>query len=135
MICYESIFAPLGRVYRKQGAGFFVNLTNDSWYGRPPLWARTSALWQHPAHLVMRAIENRVGVARAANTGISGFVDPLGRAYDRTPLFAPAIRVDRVYTTRATTLFTLLGDWLADLAAAGSVVLLLVCRLRRPRRA
>ncbi len=132
MICYESIFAPLGRAYRREGAAFLVNMTNDSWYGRSPFWARTSALWQHPAHLVMRAIENRVGVARAANTGISEFVDPIGRTFDRTPLFGPAVRVDTVYTTRATTLFTVLGDWLADVAAAGSVVLLLICWLRRP---
>jgi len=133
MICYESIFAPLGRAYRREGAAFLVNMTNDSWYGRPPFWARTSALWQHPAHLVLRAIENRVGVARAANTGISEFVDPLGRTYEPTPLFVPAVRVATVYGTRATTLFTVLGDWLADLAALATVLLLVLCRLRRPR--
>lgn len=132
-ICYESIFAPLGRLYRAEGADFFVNMTNDSWYGREQLWARTTALWQHPAHMVMRAIENRVGVARAANTGISMFVDPLGRTYDDTPLFRPDVRVQTVYTTRTTPLFTLVGDWLATLAVLASLALVIVCRIRGGR--
>lgn len=126
VICYESIFAPLGRAYRQRGADFLVNITNDSWYGREPWYDRTSALWQHPAHLVMRAIEDRVGIARAANTGISEYVDPLGRTYQRTPLFHPEMRVDTVYTTDAVTLFVRWGDWLASAAAAGALLLLLL---------
>jgi apolipoprotein N-acyltransferase len=130
LICYESIFAPLSRTYRREGAAFLVNMTNDSWYGREEAWARTSALWQHPAHLVMRAIENRVGVARSANTGFSLFVDPLGHTYQRTRLFVPDVRIATVYTTGTTTLFTRLGDWLAQLAVAGSVLLLIACWMR-----
>ena len=133
LICYESIFAPLSRLYRKEGADFLVNMTNDSWYGREPFWARTSALWQHPAHMVMRAIENRVGVARAANTGISMFIDPLGRKSQETPLFAPAVRIATVYTTRGSTLFSRWGDWLAELAVLGTIGLLLFCRFAVPR--
>lgn len=133
LICYESIFAPLSRTYRREGAAFLVNMTNDSWYGREEIWARTSALWQHPAHLVMRAIENRVGVARAANTGISMFVDPVGRTYQQTRLFVPDVRSAIVYTTGVTTVFTRLGDWLAELAVAGSVLLLATCWVRGRR--
>lgn len=123
LICYESIFTELARGYRRQGADFLVNVTNDAWYGREePSWSRTSALWQHPAHLVMRAVENRMGIARSANTGISGMVDPLGRYSHRTDLFEAAAFTAPVLTAPGTTVYARLGDvvgWAAALAAAG----------------
>lgn len=125
LICYESIFAPHARAYRLAGADYLVNMTNDAWYGREPWYARTTALWQHPAHLSMRAIEQRIGIARAANTGISMFVDPLGRSHERTPLFEPDVRIATVYTTDVVTLFARWGDWLATgvtLAALGMLL-------------
>ena len=133
LICYESIFAPLSARYRRDGADFLVNVTNDAWYGREEWWARTIALWQHPAHMVMRAIENRMGVARAANTGISMFIDPLGRTYQRTELFEADVRVDTVYTTDERTLYTRWGDWLATLATILGVGVVGVARFRDQR--
>ena len=125
IICYESIFADLARTYRRNGADFLVNITNDAWFGRErPWWSRTSALQQHPAHLVMRAIENRMGVARAANTGISMFVDPFGRVSQATPLFVPDARVATVQTTDGLTLYTRLGDWPGWLSALSAFLLL-----------
>jgi apolipoprotein N-acyltransferase len=135
LICYESIFAPLSRDFRNAGADYLVNMTNDAWYGREPWWARTSALWQHPAHLSMRAIETRVGIARAANTGISMFVDPIGRTYERTELFEPDVRIGTVYTTDAVTLFVRWGDWLATMAAVASLALLVLARWQSGRSA
>ncbi|NIR42551.1 MAG: apolipoprotein N-acyltransferase [Gemmatimonadetes bacterium] len=123
LICYESIFAPLSRTYRRNGADFLVNITNDAWYGREkPWWSRSSALYQHPSHLVMRAIENRMGVARSANTGISLFVDPHGRVSRTTPLFEAAARVATVQTTDTLTLYTRLGDWPGWLSAIAGFV-------------
>ncbi len=110
MICYESIFSPLARHYRRNGADFLVNLTNDSWFGRDVWWSRSSALWQHPAHLVMRAIETRMGAARAANTGISMIVDPLGRVVQRTDLFVSAAFTGDVATTDGMTVYVRTGD-------------------------
>ena len=80
--------------FRLEGGDVLVNVTNDAWYGREPLvLPQLPRLWQHPAHMVMRAIENRMGVARAANTGISLFVDPVGRVYDaRHRLFDADVR-------------------------------------------
>lgn len=126
LICYESIFAPIARAYRADGADFLVNITNDAWYGFDTPLGRTTGLWQHPAHLVLRAIETRSGVVRAANTGISMFIDPLGRSYGRTSLFQMATATGIVYTTDTTTLFVRWGDWLARLAVAFGVVTLLV---------
>ena len=126
LICYESIFPQLSRTYRKNGAEFLVNITNDAWFGRQqPWWSQTSALFQHPAHLVMRAIENRVGIARAANTGISLFVDPRGRVSQATPLFQPETRVATVETTDGLTLYSRTGDWPGWLCALASVLALL----------
>jgi apolipoprotein N-acyltransferase len=130
LICYESIFAPLARDDRRRGARFLVNVTNDAWFGRDAWWGRTTALWQHPAHLALRAIETRMGIARAANTGFSLFLDPLGRSYGRTDLFTPAVVSGVVYTTDATPLFVRWGDWLATALAMAALALLLGARLR-----
>jgi apolipoprotein N-acyltransferase len=117
IICYESIFENLSRDYRRRGADFLVNITNDAWFGR------TAATYQHAAHLVMRAIENRVGIARAANTGISEFVDPLGRQSARTGLYVEAAASRPLVTAGVLTLYTRLGDWVGLTALLGGAVL------------
>ncbi|MEE8550647.1 MAG: apolipoprotein N-acyltransferase [Gemmatimonadota bacterium] len=126
LICYESIFAAHSRAYRRAGAAFLVNITNDAWFGRErPWWSRTSALVQHPAHLVMRAIENRVGIVRAANTGISMLVDPRGRILKPTRLFEAATRAGVVETTDELTVYARVGDWVGWLCGLGAAVLFL----------
>ena len=105
LICYESAFEDLPRRYRRAGADFVVNITNDAWFGR------TTAPYQHASHLVLRAIETRMGVARAANSGISAFVDPLGRSHARTSLETEAVVVDTLRTSDVRTLYVRFGDW------------------------
>lgn len=73
LICFEDLFPELSREFVKRGARFLVNITNDAWY------KEGSAPYQHFAASVFRAVENHVYLARAANTGISGFIDPAGR--------------------------------------------------------
>ncbi len=124
LICVESAFASHVRQFRLAGADILVNITNDAWFGRQPWYSRTGALWQHPAHLVMRAIENRVGVARAANTGISLFVDPRGRIHDQTELFNPAVRAATLHTSDVTTLYTRTGDIVGPLSVVLTLLLL-----------
>lgn len=119
LICYESIFPGLSRQYRRGGADFLVSLTNDAWFG-PGL-----APYQHFAHLVLRAIENRVGVVRAANTGFSGYIDPLGRVRARTGLYVPAAATYDVETTSIRTPYVRLGDWVGVLTLAATIALLL----------
>ncbi|MCZ0935240.1 MAG: apolipoprotein N-acyltransferase [Gemmatimonadetes bacterium] len=135
MICYESIFSPLARHYRRNGADFLVNITNDSWFGRDAWWSRSSALWQHPAHLVMRSIETRMGAARSGNTGISKIVDPLGRVSHRTELFEPASFVADVATTDEWTVYVRFGDVVGTLAALAALLALCASFLKdRTRR-
>lgn len=70
-VCYEIIFPDLVR-RRMAGAAFIVTITNDAWFGA------SAALAQHFAQARMRAVENRAYVVRAANTGITGMIDPYG---------------------------------------------------------
>jgi apolipoprotein N-acyltransferase len=135
LICYESTYPEASRRFRLEGADVLVNITNDAWYGREPLYARTTALWQHPAHMVMRAIENRMGVARAANTGISLFIDPIGRVSGATELFEADARTSVVLTTDVTTFYTRFGDLLGNGSAFGALVLVVASFVLARRRA
>ncbi len=109
LICYESIFPQQARAFRRNGADLIVNLTNDAWFGRG------LAPYQHEAHLRLRAIETRVGIVRAANTGISEYIDPLGRPHGSTELFVPATSVYDTQTTSQAPLDVRWGDWLGML--------------------
>ena len=80
LICYESIFGYLSRAQVENGAHLLVNITNDAWFGR------TSAPYQHMSMAVLRAVENRVSLARAANTGISTFISGNGHILWTSPL-------------------------------------------------
>lgn len=84
LICYESIFPDIARNFTKQGANLLVNISNDAWYGH------SSAPYQSMAMAVFRAVENRRSLVRSANTGISGFVDPLGRSGEQSDIFVEA---------------------------------------------
>ena len=126
-ICYESAFEELARAYRRAGADFLVNITNDAWYGR------TAGPYQHVSHLVLRAIETRMGIARAANDGISEVVDPLGHSAAETGLEREATVSARLRTSDVVPLYTRLGDWvgtLVVLTTLGFAGLLLVDKWR-----
>ncbi|MBI4335574.1 MAG: apolipoprotein N-acyltransferase [Candidatus Omnitrophica bacterium] len=77
LICFEDIIQGLSHKFIKNDAQFLVNITNDAWF------METSAPYQHAAASVFRAVENRVPVVRAANTGLSCFIDRTGRIYDK----------------------------------------------------
>ncbi len=81
LICYEDIFPEVARRMTARGADLLVNITNDAWYGR------SSAPFQHLSMVVFRAVENRRPVARAAQTGVSGFVAADGSVLSTTRIF------------------------------------------------
>ena len=83
LICFESVFPEISRKWVGSGANMLVNLTNDAWYGR------SSAPYHSLAMSVFRAVETRRSLVRAANTGISAFVNPLGSIEFRSELFQP----------------------------------------------
>jgi apolipoprotein N-acyltransferase len=108
-ICYEVIYPRLMGAFVQRGSELLTTITNDAWYGR------SSAAYQHFEQASMRAIEQGRFLARAANTGVSGFVDPYGRVLERTPLFETAVLVRDVRFTSPRTVYSRIGDLAAYL--------------------
>jgi apolipoprotein N-acyltransferase len=119
LVCYEEFFPDLARGLRNRGAELQVVITNDAWFGRTlfQIYMLNS--------LRLRAIENRTSYVRAANTGISGFIDRRGRIHRRTELFRPAVEVMDVALTTERTVYNRVGDLVVWLAIAGLLVTLL----------
>jgi apolipoprotein N-acyltransferase len=74
VICYESIYGDYVSDYVGDGAQWLAVVTNDAW------WRNTAGHKQHFSYAKLRAIEQRKWVGRAANTGISGFINPKGES-------------------------------------------------------
>ncbi|HJU90679.1 MAG TPA: apolipoprotein N-acyltransferase [Gemmatimonadaceae bacterium] len=128
LICFESTFAQRAREQRAHGAALLVAITNDAWFG----WSNAGI--QHLAHLVLRAIETRAPVVRAANTGISAYIDPTGRVHEPTQRFVPAVRAYAVRTSDVSTVYTASGD-IVGLSCAALTALLAMWRSARTRQA
>jgi apolipoprotein N-acyltransferase len=111
-ICYEVIFPSLIRRFVQDGSELLTTITNDAWYGR------SSAAYQHWEQAAMRSIEQGRYLARAANTGISGFVDPYGRMIEKTDLFHDAIVIGDLRFIRERTIYSRTGDVAAWLSLA-----------------
>ena len=106
-ICYEVIYGSLMRRFVRDGSELLTTITNDAWYG----WS--SAAYQHWDQAAMRAIENGRYLARAANTGVSGFVDPYGQVLRKSKLFEQTVLVGDVRLSRTRTIYTRTGDLIA----------------------
>jgi apolipoprotein N-acyltransferase len=87
------------------------NLTNDSWYGK------STEPMEHLALASFRSIEQRRSLVRSTNTGISAFVDPVGRIVTRSGIWTREALVDRVPMMQGRTVYALLGDWLGWVCA------------------
>jgi apolipoprotein N-acyltransferase len=114
-ICYEVIYPDLIRRFVRNGSELLTTITNDAWYGR------SSAAYQHWDQASMRAIEEGRYLARAANTGVSGFVDPYGRVIARTALFEPAVVVRDIRFLQDRTIYSRIGDLAAWLSLAAVI--------------
>jgi len=129
-ICYEVIYPSLMRRFVLGGSELLTTITNDAWFGR------SSAAYQHFEQASLRAIEEGRYLVRAANTGVSGIVDPYGRVLDRTALFQTAVFTREVRFLDQRTIYSRLGDVAGylSLALTGGA-LAAVWRQRRARRA
>jgi apolipoprotein N-acyltransferase len=112
LICYEIIFPRLARAMASGGANLLVSQTNDAWFGR------TSAAYQHFSMGVFRAVENRRSLVRAANTGISGYIDPTGKIQRQTALFEDATLARPVVLLDTGALYSRIGDLFAQICLA-----------------
>ncbi|MFH0810523.1 MAG: apolipoprotein N-acyltransferase [Pseudomonadota bacterium] len=114
LICFESIFADLAREAVGGGATILAVITNDAWFGG------TSAPYQHFSMSVLRAVETRRAVVRAANTGISGLIGPDGRVLAATRLQERTYVRGVVPLMTIKTVYTKIGDAFAWLCLAVS---------------
>ena len=106
-VCCEIIFPALSRAMVNNRTDILVNITNDAWFGE------TSAPRQHFSMAVFRSIENRRALARAANTGISGFIDPVGRVLKASRLNTPAALTQPLPLMNTVSIYTRYGDLFA----------------------
>lgn len=116
-ICFESVFPGISREFVVGGANVLAILTNDGWY------EGTSAIGQHYAIAVFRAIETRRAVIRAANRGISAFIEPTGRVQPQRVQATDqeSIIVGWVPLREEKTLFVRWGDWVSLLCVLGAL--------------
>ncbi len=141
-ICYEDVIPEVFRRFVVEGSGpkrvdFMLNISNDGWFGHGSQQA------QHLVNCAFRAIENRVGIARAVNTGVSGFIDSTGRWHDLVvePGRGPHAggtgqRTARVAVDPRVTLYSRYGDvlaWLCGLVAAAAGLDAVTLRWRQRR--
>jgi apolipoprotein N-acyltransferase len=123
-ICYEVIYSSLIRDFVLHGSELLTTITNDAWYG----WS--SAAYQHWQQASLRAIEEGRYLARAANTGISGFVDPYGRVLQSSRMFQSAVLVEDVRFIHARTIYNYIGDLVGWLSVAFTVAAIAATRRR-----
>ena len=121
-ICYEVVYPSLVRDAVLGGSELLTTITNDAWYGH------SSAPFQHFAMASMRAIEHGRYLARAANTGISGVVDPYGRVTARSGIFEQVGLVEEVRFLNGRTIYSAIGDVVAYMAMAIVVLALVFVR-------
>lgn len=125
LICFEDIFPDIAREFVKRDADFLVNMTNDAWFGR------SSAAYQHAQNSVFRAVENRVNVVRAANTGLSCFIDQKGLITAAVgpsgkEIFTEGYRIHELVLTKTRTFYTVYGDIFAHLCVIMAMLCLLI---------
>ncbi len=106
-VCYEAVFPWLSRQAVRQGSQLLTTITNDAWYG----WS--AAPYQHFQQARVRAVETGRYLVRAANTGISGAVDPYGRVIVQSPLFETGTWTAEVRWLDGVTPYVRMGDAVA----------------------
>jgi apolipoprotein N-acyltransferase len=126
-ICYEVVYPSLVRQAVQGGSELLTTITNDGWYGQ------SSAPYQHFALASMRAVEQGRYLARAANTGISGVVDPYGRVVQRSAIFEQVGLVEDVRLLTSRTIYSRIGDLIAYVSMTITAAAFLTLR-RRERR-
>ncbi len=125
LICYEAIF-PGDVAAHGDRPGWIVNLTNDGWFGI------STGPYQHLQQARLRAIEEGLPVVRAANTGISAVIDPVGRVTARLGLGIEGVLDASLPSAIAPTVYARVGDIPAAIITA--VALLFVIRRRVTKR-
>ena len=124
LICYEAIF-PGDVASRDDRPGWIVNLTNDGWFGF------SSGPYQHLQQARLRAIEQGLPLVRAANTGISAVVDPMGRVVARLDLGIEGVLDASLPSPISPTVYARTGDLPAVIILATGLLLVIWRRVAK----
>jgi apolipoprotein N-acyltransferase len=129
-ICFEVVFPDHAAAQVRAGAQLLTTLTNDGWYGFS--WAPR----QHFAQVRLRAAETRRWFARAALTGITGFIDPSGKVVSLLDVGETGFLKESVQPMTGLTPRVRFGDWWAILCAVASVLMVAIARIKgkKPRK-
>jgi apolipoprotein N-acyltransferase len=123
LICYEAIF-PGSAVPPGERPGWIVNVTNDGWFGM------SSGPYQHFAQARATAIAEGLPLVRAANTGISAVIDPVGRTINSLPLGAEGVFDSRLPHALGPTIYVNFGGHALILSLVVSLFFVARRRLR-----
>src|SRR5581483_8823205 len=126
LICYEAVF-PGDVSERGDRPGWIVNLTNDGWFGD------STGPYQHLQQVRLRAIEEGLPVVRAANTGISAVIDPMGRVVAKLGLGLEGVLDSRLPSAAPPTIYVRAGDIPAAIIVIAALIF--VIRRRTAKRA
>jgi apolipoprotein N-acyltransferase len=124
LICYEAIF-PGSVASRDDRPGWIVNLTNDGWFGI------STGPYQHLQQARLRAVEEGLPVVRAANTGISAVIDPLGRIVARLDLGVEGVLDSSLPSAIPPTIYARYGDLPAALLVIAALIFVVRRRVTR----
>ncbi|MDR3467543.1 MAG: apolipoprotein N-acyltransferase [Xanthobacteraceae bacterium] len=128
LICYEAVFP--GEIEQPDDRpGWIVNLTNDGWFGI------STGPYQHLQHARLRAIEEGLPIVRAANTGISAVIDPVGRIVARLGLGVEAVLDSALPSPLPPTLYARVGDLPAAVMIALAAIIAARRRIKIPTTA
>ena len=125
LICYEAIF-PGAIVPRDDRPGWIVNLTNDGWFGI------STGPHQHLQQSRLRAIEEGLPIVRAANTGISAVIDPLGRIVAHLGLGTEGVLDSALPKPLQNTVFSRAGNTPAAIMVMLALILVIARRRAKP---
>jgi apolipoprotein N-acyltransferase len=123
LICYEAIF-PGAAVPSGERPGWLVNVTNDGWFGI------SSGPYQHFQQARVLAIAEGLPLVRAANTGISAVIDPVGRIINSLPLGVEGVLDARLPTAIEPTIYLSYGNYALILVLGLSLIIVGRRRLR-----
>ncbi|MDR2583530.1 MAG: apolipoprotein N-acyltransferase [Fibromonadaceae bacterium] len=125
LICYEAIYGNILRDAKRKGANFIANITNDGWF------YKSIAPYQHFNLVRSHAVENGIGVVRAANTGISAFILPNGRILEKTKLFEQRIIVQNIPLETRFTFYSAIGDYAELVLFYFSLLIVLIALIKK----
>lgn len=125
LICYDSVFPGWVNQFAYAGAGFLTIITNDGW------WGDSNGHLQHFSYARLRAIEQRMWIARSANNGISGIISPDGKVQKETEYWTETAFTSTIYNSDHQTFYNRFGDWLGYLSLISTIFGLMAVRVRK----